>query len=438
VEGARDMTLVERFIEFKDWPASRKVVLLGCLSAPATLFAAILNVVIQRSDSLTPAVNLQLLNPFLVVWLIAQIALTALGYVAARAGKSAPWMAYLYAAANAPFVVAIIYLYGTMSTPFVAIMPMTAILWALYFDEKVAAFGLLPMIAAIVVIHFVESAGRLPFAPMLLDRSVDSQQNPLWFIAALSAVLMIFGFSFSICLLVLAARRLQESRLLQARQMIERSNHLLRRYMPKQLVERITSGSFVHESRPERRKLTIVFSELEGFTDASEDLDADQLAQVLNKYLSEMMTIADGNGATVNHLIGDSIMMFFGAPLATDDRDHAVRAVRMSLEMQQRMRNLQEDWLQHGLKRPLRVRIGLNTGYASVGDFGSEGRKIYSGVGVQTNLAARIQACCEPGKILISHPTWALVHRQFTCVSQGEVKMKGIHHPVSVYEVAEN
>jgi adenylate cyclase len=220
--------------------------------------------------------------------------------------------------------------------------------------------------------------------------------------------------------------------------MIERSNQLLRRYVPAQLVERITSGSFAHQARPERRKLTIVFSELEGFTDASEDLAADQLAQVLNHYLSEMMAIADCNGATVNHLIGDGIMMFFGAPLATDDRDHALRAVRMSLEMQQRMRDLAHVWLQHGLKKPLRVRIGLNTGYASVGDFGSEGRKIYSGVGIQTNLAARIQACCEPGKILISHPTWALVHRQFACISRGEVKMKGIHHPVSVYEVAES
>jgi class 3 adenylate cyclase len=103
--------------------------------------------------------------------------------------------------------------------------------------------------------------------------------------------------------------------------------------------------------------------------------------------------------------------------------------------MQRDMEAMAQRWMDHGVERHLRARIGINTGYASVGDFGSQGRKIYTGIGVQTNLAARIQAHCEPGKILISHPTWALVHEQIACNRKEEIVVKGVRHPVRVYEL---
>ncbi|MCP5056079.1 MAG: adenylate/guanylate cyclase domain-containing protein [bacterium] len=108
-------------------------------------------------------------------------------------------------------------------------------------------------------------------------------------------------------------------------------------------------------------------------------------------------------------------MIFFGAPEATSDRGHALRAVRMSLAMQRRMSELREKWYTDGIQTPFRIRIGINTGVASVGDFGSEGRTAYSAIGNQTNLTARIQDYCEPGKVLISHTTWALVKDQISC-----------------------
>ncbi len=98
--------------------------------------------------------------------------------------------------------------------------------------------------------------------------------------------------------------------------------------------------------------------------------------------------IAERHGATINQFVGDGIMIFFG--------------MRMALEMQRRMLELKDVWVHRGIRKPLRVRIGINTGHASVGDFGSEGRKVYSAIGVQTNIAARIQAACEPGRVLIS------------------------------------
>ncbi len=103
--------------------------------------------------------------------------------------------------------------------------------------------------------------------------------------------------------------------------------------------------------------------------------------------------------------------------------------------MQQRMEELGGKWFQEGIQTPFRIRIGINTGVASVGDFGSEGRTTYSAIGKQTNLAARIQDHCQPGKVLISHTTWALVKDEIPCEERGEIEVKGLHYPVRVYEV---
>ena len=107
----------------------------------------------------------------------------------------------------------------------------------------------------------------------------------------------------------------------------------------------------------------------------------------------------------------------------------------MSLAMQQRMSELGEKWFAEGIQTPFRIRIGINTGVASVGDFGSEGRTTYSAIGNQTNLTARIQAHCEPRKVLMSHTTWALVKDQISSEERGEIDVKGLHYPVRVYEV---
>src|SRR5262245_39272282 len=135
--------------------------------------------------------------------------------------------------------------------------------------------------------------------------------------------------------------------------------------------------------------------------------------------------------------MGDAIMTFFGAPVATHELDHALRAVRMAQEMQHRVGELQERWRRAGLTRPFEVRIGINTGVASVGTFGAKGRMDYTAIGRQVNLAARLQVACAPGHILLSQPTWLFVHDAICCVAKGKIEVKGAHHPVEVYEVAE-
>jgi class 3 adenylate cyclase len=96
---------------------------------------------------------------------------------------------------------------------------------------------------------------------------------------------------------------------------------------------------------------------------------------------------------------------------------------------------LQEKWFKEGVQVPFRIRIGVNTGVANVGSFGSAGRKDYTAIGNQVNVAARLQAACPAGKILISHTTWALVHGGIPVQESGELAVKGVHYPVRTYLV---
>jgi class 3 adenylate cyclase len=125
--------------------------------------------------------------------------------------------------------------------------------------------------------------------------------------------------------------------------------------------------------RQERRRLTIFFSDIVGFTDIADELEPEDTSRLLNEYVAAVAEVADRSGAALNQIIGDGLLVVFGAPVATNDQDHALRAVGMALAMQQRTPALRDRWKQQGLEKAFAVRMGINTAYATVGDFGSEG-----------------------------------------------------------------
>lgn len=207
-------------------------------------------------------------------------------------------------------------------------------------------------------------------------------------------------------------------------------------YLPTQMADQISAGDDGAKSKPVRRRLTILFSDIQGFTHAADELEAEELSGLLSEYLSEMMTIADQHQATVSQVVGDGMLILFGAPGELIEREQALRAVRMALDMQKRMHELQDVWFQRGYQRPFRIRIGINTGDASVGEFGSEGRKLYSALGVQAKLAEKVQSRCEPGKVWVSQSTSSLVCDEIPCVHKGELQVRALQSPVQMYEVA--
>jgi class 3 adenylate cyclase len=167
----------------------------------------------------------------------------------------------------------------------------------------------------------------------------------------------------------------------------------------------------------------------------ADHIEAEELSEILSEYFAEMTAIAQHFGGTIDKFMGDAIMIFFGAPAMTDDRDQALRAVRMAMSMQERIGILCQTWEQRGLLGTFQVRIGINTSVASVGNFGAPGRMDYTAIGRQVNLAARLQVSCEPGRILLGHATWALVRDEIPCTAKGEIQVKGIREAVKIYEV---
>ena len=148
-----------------------------------------------------------------------------------------------------------------------------------------------------------------------------------------------------------------------------------------------------------------------------------------------MTIIANQYGGTIDKFIGDAVMIFFGAPNFTSDQDHATSAVLMAIDMQNRLDMLRSEWINKGEKETFNIRIGINTGHASVENFGSEGRMDYTAIRRQVNLAARLESNCKPDKILISHSTQALIKANINCQSCGAIDIKGVREPVEIYQV---
>ena len=164
-------------------------------------------------------------------------------------------------------------------------------------------------------------------------------------------------------------------------------------------------------------------------------MESEELTRLLNRYLSEMTQIALSHGATVDKYIGDAIMLFFGDPTSRGVREDAISCVQMALAMQRRLAELVEEWRDAGIVTQLSCRIGIHTGYCTVGNFGSEDRMDYTIIGGTVNAASRLESLAETGQILISFETYALVKEKIRCQAGAEVEVKGIAYPIATYRV---
>jgi class 3 adenylate cyclase len=424
-----------RLRTFESWPISQRVVLLGATGVGGTSIAALANRLGYLYGG-SPTIDLQLLNRYILIWLAAQVVATAPSVLPARRGDVGRAAAYFFVSLQAPFIGGLLYLYGPLGTPLAAIFPALVILWTLYLNVRIGIYGLCCVGACILISGILAAYGVVPYAPLLLERSIDAQNTLVWLATVFFHLLVLIAVCVSLSVLFLSALKRQERRLDAANRELESANRMIQRYVPIQLAQQIIAGHYQIDVPPERRLLTIVFSDIEGFTSASERLSANQLGEALDEYLCEMVAIADRHGGTINQIVGDGLMIFFGAPTVTSDEDHARRAVDMALDMQSRLAELSHLWQQHGLDRPFRVRIGINTGLANVGDFGSPGRKLYSGIGLQTNLAARIQTHCEPGSVLISGSTRQYLGLDYECESLGLLPVKNVDTALPIFRVS--
>ncbi len=216
---------------------------------------------------------------------------------------------------------------------------------------------------------------------------------------------------------------------------IEELTTKLSKYLSPQVYESIFSGKQNVKIEAYRKKLTVFFSDIKGFTEITDRLEPEVLSSLLNSYLNEMSKIALKYGGTIDKFIGDAILIFFGDPESKGDKEDAKACVLMAIEMRERMKYLRELWEDQGVSRPLDIRIGINTGFCNVGNFGSEDRLDYTIIGGEVNLASRLESNAEIGQILISHETNALIKKDIICEKKEEIKVKGIAHKIQTYQV---
>jgi len=207
------------------------------------------------------------------------------------------------------------------------------------------------------------------------------------------------------------------------------------RYLSPQIYKSIFSGQTDVTIHTERKKLTIFFSDIKDFTATTERLQPEQITRLLNEYFTEMSLIAFKHGGTVDKFVGDAMLIFFGDPESRGESEDAMACLRMALEMQRRIASLNVKWRNEGVEHPFRVRMGVNTGFCNVGNFGSADRMDYTIIGAEANLAARLQEIAEAGHVVISYETYALVRGILAAHPLPPITMKGISREIVPYVV---
>ncbi|MEW6482377.1 MAG: adenylate/guanylate cyclase domain-containing protein [bacterium] len=208
-----------------------------------------------------------------------------------------------------------------------------------------------------------------------------------------------------------------------------RIRFFFKRYVSEGVVDKILNRQF---EALRRKELTILFSDIKGFGEFSERAQPEEITEMLRRYFDEMTEIVFKYGGTLDKFIGDGMLAFFGDP--DELPNHALSAVNSALEMQKKGSLLNKEWEREG-RETIEIKIGINTGFVTVGAIGSKRRSEYTVLGREVNLAQRLEAKATPGKILISHRTFSLVKDRIKAKELGEIEVKGEREPVMVYEV---
>jgi class 3 adenylate cyclase len=206
----------------------------------------------------------------------------------------------------------------------------------------------------------------------------------------------------------------------------------LKRYLSPRLAASIVEQVGDIDLGSRRKYLTTFFSDVRGFTTASERMEPDELIAQLNDYLSEMTDIVFRHEGTLDKYVGDALMVFFGDPIPQDD--HAERAVRMAFEMRARMLAMRDEW-QRRYRESFQIGIGITTGWVTVGDIGSPARSDYTVLGNEVNLASRLSDRATAGQILVTEETLEAVRDLVEATPIEQVALKGVSRELKIFEI---
>jgi adenylate cyclase len=215
-----------------------------------------------------------------------------------------------------------------------------------------------------------------------------------------------------------------------ARGVVERQ--ALGRFLSANIVEKILANPGEIHLGGENQTVTILFSDIRGFTRMSEKMEPHAVVELLNEYFSEMTDLIFESGGTLDKYLGDGIMAVYGAPFPKPD--DALRAAKTAMEMQRALAGLNRDWESRG-QQPLRMGVGVNTGPVTAGNIGSAKRMDYTVIGDAVNLASRLCSNAAGGQILVSESTYALLNGKIPGQRLEPIRVKGKETPVELHEI---
>ncbi|MEE9522019.1 MAG: adenylate/guanylate cyclase domain-containing protein [candidate division NC10 bacterium] len=224
--------------------------------------------------------------------------------------------------------------------------------------------------------------------------------------------------------------RTLEDKVRQQVKEIERMGRI-KRYLSPQIAETVLKDEGDDLFKTHRREVTVVFLDLRGFTNFSDSAEPEEVIEFLRGYHAEMGKLIFQFEGTLEHFSGDGIMVFFNDPIPR--KDHTEVAVRMTVEMQARAKELRPGWLKKGYD--LDLGVGIAAGYATLGTIGFEGRMDYGAVGNVTNLAARLSSEAKGGQILTNQRTLSKIEDLVEAEPLEELHLKGFHRPVAVFNI---
>ena len=324
-------------------------------------------------------------------------------------------------------------LYG-MWLPALAFSPLPCLLLALTMVVNIAnvrglrpvALGVLAMGAGLGIMGLYTGYTPAPRPSMAAD------------LLALTVIVIYISITSSVSQklrIKIAATRRQLS---ESQSQYEALATKLARYLSPQVYDSIFKGKTTVQLQTYRKKLTVFFSDIKGFTELTDTMESEALTALLNSYLDEMSSIALKHGGTIDKFIGDAIMVFFGDPESRGEKEDAMACVQMAIEMRESVKTLRRQWRDEGVTKPLHIRVGINSGHCTVGNFGSDARMDYTIIGGQVNLASRLESSAGVDQILISEDTYTLIRDQVACSKKEQIQAKGIAHPVQTYEVRDD
>ena len=319
---------------------------------------------------------------------------------------------------------------GPLTTPAAMVLLGQGFVAFLLFRIPVVLVGLGFALLLVVGSIFASHYGLLPYAPLMAAPLYDNGRIAnLWALLLGPAYLIIYLGFLSLSVYIITRWRDREARLADLTTMLKK---MFGRYLSTEVMNSLIENPSALELGGERRKVTIMMTDLRGFTAIAERLEPEKVVQMLNLYFEVMVEVVLKYNGTINEIIGDALLIIFGAPQEMPDRSQ--RAIACSIDMQNAMAKVNEENHAQGLPE-LEMGIGINEAGVIVGNIGSTKRSNYTAIGSGVNMASRIESYTIGGQVLISESVKREAGGILRIDDKKEIMPKGAGTAIIVYEV---